>query len=295
MDEYREAARWYRTYLESFPDDPESFGTNYLLSETLYESERLPGRRRGIHQDRLQLPAQSAFGRRRLCRARLVRQVRRETAGRRQGRGAQAGRRCRRQVRHQLPRASRQRGRADARRRRHLRDAGPAALDRGREPGARAPAAGRSAEAPHRLHHHRPGELRPAAVRRGGEGLHRGARPAAAQRQDARRSHRAHRLGRVSPGRGQAEGRRQPRRGRRLPAHLAGRGHVEDRRAGRIRRRRAAHHPQGMAARHPGARAFPRQQPEERIHRRRHARSSRSPTARPGRRGRPRWNSSASR
>src|SRR4051812_20076505 len=35
-DEYLEAARWYRTYLESFPDDPESFGTNYLLSETLY-------------------------------------------------------------------------------------------------------------------------------------------------------------------------------------------------------------------------------------------------------------------
>jgi tetratricopeptide (TPR) repeat protein len=39
VDEYREAARWYRTYLESFPDDPDSFGTNYLLSETLYESQ----------------------------------------------------------------------------------------------------------------------------------------------------------------------------------------------------------------------------------------------------------------
>ena len=37
-DEYLEAARWYRTYLESFPDDPESFGTNYLLAETLYEA-----------------------------------------------------------------------------------------------------------------------------------------------------------------------------------------------------------------------------------------------------------------
>ena len=39
VDQYREAARWYRTYLESFPDDPESFGTNYLLSEALYSSE----------------------------------------------------------------------------------------------------------------------------------------------------------------------------------------------------------------------------------------------------------------
>jgi tetratricopeptide (TPR) repeat protein len=38
-DEYLEAARWYRIYLESFPDDPDSFGTNYLLSETLYEAQ----------------------------------------------------------------------------------------------------------------------------------------------------------------------------------------------------------------------------------------------------------------
>ena len=42
-DEYLEAARWYRTYLESFPDDPESFGTNYLLSETLYEAKDYQG------------------------------------------------------------------------------------------------------------------------------------------------------------------------------------------------------------------------------------------------------------
>ncbi len=42
-DEYLEAARWYRTYLESFPDDPESFGTNYLLSETLYEARDYQG------------------------------------------------------------------------------------------------------------------------------------------------------------------------------------------------------------------------------------------------------------
>jgi tetratricopeptide (TPR) repeat protein len=43
VEEYREAARWYRTYLDSFPDDPESFGTNYLLSETLYESQDYQG------------------------------------------------------------------------------------------------------------------------------------------------------------------------------------------------------------------------------------------------------------
>src|SRR5688572_11878915 len=42
-DEYLEAARWYRTYLESFPDDPDSFGTHYLLSETLYSANDFQG------------------------------------------------------------------------------------------------------------------------------------------------------------------------------------------------------------------------------------------------------------
>src|SRR5688572_7117756 len=42
-DEFLEAARWYRTYLDSFPDDPDSFGTNYLLSETLYSANDFQG------------------------------------------------------------------------------------------------------------------------------------------------------------------------------------------------------------------------------------------------------------
>ena len=42
-DEFLEAARWYRTYLESFPDDPDSFGTHYLLSETLYSANDFQG------------------------------------------------------------------------------------------------------------------------------------------------------------------------------------------------------------------------------------------------------------
>jgi tetratricopeptide (TPR) repeat protein len=37
--DYQEAARWYREFLQSFPDDPQSAGTNYLLAETLFESE----------------------------------------------------------------------------------------------------------------------------------------------------------------------------------------------------------------------------------------------------------------
>jgi tetratricopeptide (TPR) repeat protein len=36
--DYHEAARWYREFLQSFPDEPESPKTNYLLAETLFES-----------------------------------------------------------------------------------------------------------------------------------------------------------------------------------------------------------------------------------------------------------------
>lgn len=38
--DYQEAAHWYRDYLQSFPDDPDSAETNYLLAETLFESHR---------------------------------------------------------------------------------------------------------------------------------------------------------------------------------------------------------------------------------------------------------------
>ena len=38
--DYQEAAKWYRSYLTSFPDDPDSAVTNYLLADTLYESKQ---------------------------------------------------------------------------------------------------------------------------------------------------------------------------------------------------------------------------------------------------------------
>jgi TolA-binding protein len=37
-EDYAEAARWYREYLDSFPDDPDSAKTNFLLAEILFES-----------------------------------------------------------------------------------------------------------------------------------------------------------------------------------------------------------------------------------------------------------------
>jgi len=38
--DYQEAAKWYRSYLTSFPDDPESAATDFLLADTLYESKQ---------------------------------------------------------------------------------------------------------------------------------------------------------------------------------------------------------------------------------------------------------------
>ena len=40
IEDYLQAARWYRDYLQSFPDDPDSAATNYLLAETLFESRQ---------------------------------------------------------------------------------------------------------------------------------------------------------------------------------------------------------------------------------------------------------------
>jgi cellulose synthase operon protein C len=40
VSDYQEAAKWYHSYLTSFPDDPDSAVTNYLLADTLFESKQ---------------------------------------------------------------------------------------------------------------------------------------------------------------------------------------------------------------------------------------------------------------
>jgi tetratricopeptide (TPR) repeat protein len=39
-EDYAAAAHWYRAYLSSFPGDPDSSGTNYLLADALFESKQ---------------------------------------------------------------------------------------------------------------------------------------------------------------------------------------------------------------------------------------------------------------
>ncbi|MFO1428181.1 MAG: tetratricopeptide repeat protein [Steroidobacteraceae bacterium] len=40
VEDYQVAARWYRDYLASFPEDPESAANNFLLAQTLFESHQ---------------------------------------------------------------------------------------------------------------------------------------------------------------------------------------------------------------------------------------------------------------
>ena len=40
LEDYQEAAKWYRDYLKSFPDDPDSSATNYSLAEVLFDSHQ---------------------------------------------------------------------------------------------------------------------------------------------------------------------------------------------------------------------------------------------------------------
>jgi cellulose synthase operon protein C len=40
LSDYQEAAKWYRSFITSFPDDPETAATNFLLADTLFESKQ---------------------------------------------------------------------------------------------------------------------------------------------------------------------------------------------------------------------------------------------------------------
>jgi tetratricopeptide (TPR) repeat protein len=40
VEDFQEAAKWYRDYLKSFPDEPDSAGTNYLLADALFDGHQ---------------------------------------------------------------------------------------------------------------------------------------------------------------------------------------------------------------------------------------------------------------
>ena len=41
-EDYQEAVKWYRSYLDSFPNDPQAAQNNFLLAELLFEDQRYP-------------------------------------------------------------------------------------------------------------------------------------------------------------------------------------------------------------------------------------------------------------
>ena len=40
LPDFQEATKWYRSYITSFPDDPDTAATNFLLADTLFESQQ---------------------------------------------------------------------------------------------------------------------------------------------------------------------------------------------------------------------------------------------------------------
>lgn len=65
-EDYQQAGRWYRKFLEYFPDEPDSAGTNFLLAEILYESEDFAAatdeyERTAYHYPRHERSAEAAY------------------------------------------------------------------------------------------------------------------------------------------------------------------------------------------------------------------------------------------
>ena len=63
--EYAAAARWYRTYLQSFPDGADAGETNFLLAEVLFESGSYHDAARRVRADRVRLSVPRARAARR--------------------------------------------------------------------------------------------------------------------------------------------------------------------------------------------------------------------------------------
>ncbi len=295
VDEYREAARWYRTYLESFPDDPDSFGTHYLLSETLYESQDYQGAATEFTKTAYDYPrnprsaaaAYAALGSFAKYEASLPPAEKIEAHKLAVDAGVKFG--------TSFPE--------------HPDSAG--VLTRAAEDIFATQDLQRSIEVANLVLAHQPPADQPKrriAYTIIGQANFDLLQFAEAEKgyiaardllppNDKMRADLTERIASAVYRQGEAK----QKSGDSLGAVddflriSAGRGHLEDRRAGRVRRGRAAHHPQGMAARHPGAGTLPRQQPEERIHRPMSPASSRWRSARPARPARPRWSSNASR
>ena len=62
-EDYAAAAHWYRAYLSSFPGDPDSAATNYLLADALFESKQYADAATEYEHTAYDYPQQRALGR----------------------------------------------------------------------------------------------------------------------------------------------------------------------------------------------------------------------------------------
>ena len=161
--DYQEAVRWYRAYIASYPNDPETAQNNFLLAELLYEDK--PLRRGGgrVREGGLPVPEPRQGGRRRLRGAAELHRPGEARAGR--GAGAAAHQRGQRTaLRQGLPQGRAHRHRADQRVGEAVRAARRRTRQRGRSAGAQARPARASRAAPRGLDGDRAQRLREAAV-----------------------------------------------------------------------------------------------------------------------------------
>ena len=123
--DYQEAAKWYRSYLTSFPDDPDSAVTNFLLAETLVREQVVSRCRAGVREHRLRLRRPRRRRRRRVMRRSSPTARRRRRCPARPRRKMHGrGNRQLAEVRAGISAASGKRAGADARRDRSVRREG---------------------------------------------------------------------------------------------------------------------------------------------------------------------------
>ena len=169
--DYQEAAKWYRSYLTSFPDDPGSAVTNYLLADTLFESKQYLDAAKeyestAYHYEPHEKAAAAGY-------AAIVAYGKQEEGLDRRGQGgdSQPQRRQFFEIRPDLSRSSGERNGADARRHRSLYGQGLSARHCGVGGVAGAAAAGGRHQAAGGVDGDRQFEFRSGRVRQGGNRL----------------------------------------------------------------------------------------------------------------------------
>ena len=240
--DYQEAAKWYRSYLRSWPDDPGSAVTNYLLADTLFESKQYLDAAQeyestAYHYGDHDKAAAAGY-------AAIIAYGKQEETliGRGQGDAASQDARQFIEICADLSRAPGKRSGSDAGGHRAICRERLSAGDFGSGSAAGEAAAGGRRQTAHRLDGDRQFQFRSGRVRQGRSGLYACAGPDAGERSGARRDRRAACRIDLQAGRTEEQIRRQRGRRRRFLARVRLGAHLEGAGECRLRCRGAARH-----------------------------------------------------